>query len=370
VRLVFLVDAPRDYFGSLLTEARVDALAGRVPALPASTQRDAEAFAAELGLSRSSSFADALIALTGHFRAFEESSTPPRDTGNIYLDLARGMRGICRHRVYAFVITAQALGMRARFVQNEAHAWAEVELPGAGWLRVDLGGAATGLEPRGAQDRPFYTPDVPDPLPRPEAYRRAYEEAQRAAMARSGVTPEAASSPSTAGSEATGSTDGASSESAVSEGASGLVEADPSGVSTDATGSESGDEREGLEEQGAAPVRASESQAATVSLADAPGISRTLVLEVDQRELDVLRGREVEITGTARDGDEGVPGLRVEALLRAPSGGAEWLLGVTVSRDGGAFRGVFGVPPNLPVGEYRLIVRTPGDRTHAPAQAL
>jgi transglutaminase-like putative cysteine protease len=43
------------------------------------------------------------------------------------LDLARGKRGVCRHRAYAFVIVAQALGIPARFVQNEAHAWVEYQ---------------------------------------------------------------------------------------------------------------------------------------------------------------------------------------------------------------------------------------------------
>ena len=37
--------------------------------------------------------------------------------------------------------------------------------------------------------------------------------------------------------------------------------------------------------------------------------------------------------------------------------------------DGGVFRGVFGVPPDLAVGDYRLIVRSPGDAEHAPAEA-
>jgi uncharacterized membrane protein YgcG len=345
VRLVFLMDAPRDYFGANLPTGPVDALAQRVPALPAAVRRDAETFAAELGLSRASSFAAALTGLVGHFRAFEESSQPPRDTGNIYLDLARGMRGICRHRVYAFVITAQALGMHARFVQNEAHAWAEVELPGAGWLRVDLGGAATGLEARNVQDRPFYRPEVPDRLPRPAAYERAYEEARRASGAAG------------AGRQGGSSARGGSSAQGGSSGAHGAL------TSSEAPGG--GDPSS----DPAAPDGGPEPVPPTLTSGPDGRTLRALSIALDRRSHEVFRGRELEVTGVVRAGADGVAGLRVETLLRASRGTAEWLLGVTVTREAGDFRGVFGVPPDLPVGDYRLLVRTPGNAQYAPGQA-
>ena len=321
VRVVFLMDAPRDYFGAALPEgARADALGARVRPLPAPVLRDAETFAGELGLSRSTPFAQALSALVGHFRAFEESDTPPEDSGNIYLDLARGMRGICRHRVYAFVITAHALGIHARFVQNEAHAWAEVELPSGGWLRIELGGAATGLDPRSGQDRPMYQPDVPDSLPRPAAYVRAYDEARRAAQAAAG-------------------------------------------------GGGGGGERRGGESGGSSGAGGGTSGGSVAPVSGGASARRPLELAVDRRSFEVFRGRELEVTGIARGETGGVSGLRVEVLLRASRGNAEWLLGVTVTRDAGVFRGVFGVPPDLAVGDYRLVVRSPGDAEHAPAEA-
>ncbi|HJL14607.1 MAG TPA: hypothetical protein RMH99_03055, partial [Sandaracinaceae bacterium LLY-WYZ-13_1] len=64
-----------------------------------------------------------------------------------------------------------------------------------------------------------------------------------------------------------------------------------------------------------------------------------------------------------------VDGLRVEVLLRAPRADEERLLGVTVTRDHGRFRGVFGVPPDLAVGDYQLLVRTPGNDRWGPARA-
>ncbi|MCB9597177.1 MAG: hypothetical protein H6719_30920 [Sandaracinaceae bacterium] len=324
VRVVFLTDAPRAYFGRPIPAGRVDALSEHVAPLPASVQRDAETFAAELQLSRSSGFREALETMTRYFRSFEESERPPENHGNIYLDLARGRRGICRHRAYAFVITAQALGMHARFVQNEAHAWVEVELPAdGGWLRVDLGGAATGLEARGAQDRPPYQPTAQDPLPRPPEYERAYEEAAQM----SGLRPRP-----TAG----GSGEG------------------PGSGSNGAGGQGGSDE---------APMPS--------SLPPAPGSPArgALELALDARRFEVFRGRELEITGGARGEGRGVAGLRVEAVLRAPLGEREWLLGVTVTDASGRFRAVVGVPPDLAVGDYRLLVRTPGDGTWGPAVA-
>ncbi len=317
VRVVFLTDAPRAYFGRPIPDAPVAALAAHVVALPPSVQRDAETFAAELSLSRGTSYRTALETLTRWFRSFEESERPPDDRGNIYLDLARGRRGICRHRAYAFVITAHALGMPARFVQNEAHAWVEVELPtDAGWLRVDLGGAATGLEARGEEEEPAYQPAAADPLPRPREYEEAYEEARRMS---------AASAPRPAG-----------------------------GGAGDRPGG-------GGASDGPAPS----------PLPPAPGSPARgeLALDLDARRFDVFRGRELELTGRVRGDGRGIAGLRVEALLRAPRAEREWLLGVTVTDEAGRFRALVGVPPDLAVGEYRLIVRTPGDAAWGPAVA-
>jgi hypothetical protein len=45
------------------------------------------------------------------------------------------------------------------------------------------------------------------------------------------------------------------------------------------------------------------------------------------------------------------------------------LLGIAVTDAQGHFRGRFGVPKDLDVGDYRLIVITPGDARYAPALA-
>jgi len=67
-----------------------------------------------------------------------------KDTGNQFLDLVRsfseGKGGVCRHAAFVFTRMALALGIPTRFVNSEIHAWVEVNLPGMGWVQLDLGG--------------------------------------------------------------------------------------------------------------------------------------------------------------------------------------------------------------------------------------
>ncbi len=322
VRLTFLTDAPRGYFNAPLPEVAADVLAADVPELPESVRQRAESFAAELGLSREMPLPRVLGELVRHFRAFEESDEPPADTGDIYLDLCRGGKGVCRHRAYGFVITAMALGIPARFVMNEAHAWVEVRMASVGWMRIDLGGAAHGLEAHNAEERPVYRPVNPDPLPRPAAYERSYAQAR--------------------------------------ERMQGLRSAPGGGRTREQAGGGASVEVETVPPESGEPPRRSEATSAD----EAP--REALRLSVDRARYEVFRGRTIEVTGRATsvaDG-AGVSGLRLEVLLE---GDRELLLGVTVSREHGYYRGTFGVPPDVDVGEYRLEVRTPGDDRHLPA---
>lgn len=345
VRVVFLTDAPRTYFGfdegQRWPEAPSDALGEPLTPLPARTARDAQAFAAELGLHRGMPFELAMDGLVRHFRSFAESEEPPADTGNVYLDLARGMRGVCRHRAYAFVITAQALGIEARFVSNEAHAWVEVHLPERrGWMRVDLGGSAQGLSPRNADTGPAYQPEVGDPLPRPPEYTRALAEAAR--QSRAGGT----------------GAGGASSRSVNGGGGVGSGDADPASA-----------------EPGAAPAvdePAVDGPRPAPSF-DGPApepehVRVPLALRLEQHSAEVLRGQSIEVSGAATSSAGPARELRVEILLR-DADGSERLLGVTVTDANGMFHGTFGVPPETRVGEHALVVRSPGDERVSAAMA-
>jgi len=64
-----------------------------------------------------------------------------------------------------------------------------------------------------------------------------------------------------------------------------------------------------------------------------------------------------------------VAGLRVEVSFAAEDRRDRLLLGIAVTGESGAFTGSFGVPTDLQLGDYRLVVLTPGDAEHAPAMA-
>ncbi len=323
VRVTYILDAPRSYFGAALPDTPANALAAEVPSLPDSVRSDAARILRELKLSPSMPVSAALRVLVEHFRSFEESSEPPRDTGNIFLDLARNKRGVCRHRTYAFVITAQTLGIPARFVQNEAHAWAELKLPELGWLRLDLGGAAAGLDPRSVNRREIYRPQVPDPWPRPLAYEESYSRAAEL-MAQ-----------------------------AVGAGTGKL---------------EPGDEARRPGDMRLKPTLAEgQGRSSEMPIADH---REPVVLRVSRFVPEVMRGSVFEVEGSAHTPrGRPVPGLRVEVSLAEPVGTRAVLLGVVVSDAEGRFHGSFAVPPNLDPSDYALVVVTPGDAKHGAARA-
>jgi transglutaminase-like putative cysteine protease len=349
VRVVFLTDAPRPYFNAEIPDAPSDALSDRLDPLPSRVQRSATRFARDLGVQRGDPLGRVLETLTQHFRSFEESARSPSDSGNIYLDLARAKKGVCRHRAYAFVITAQALGIPARFVYNEAHSWVEVQMPGVGWMRIDLGGAADGLRAEGDSDGPMYEPSEPDPLPRPQSYRDSYSQLQGRSGGAGGGRE---SSEGRTGRLGPGPGDGSS---------------DPGGRS--ATGVEGDSPSGGADGDSLAGGAGGRlGSAATAAVGGPEEASRKpVVLRIERRRYEVFRGRSLTVSGRATEPDgPGIEGLRIEVLL---SGETEVLLGVTVSREHGWFDGSFGVPPELTVGDYRLVVRTPGDAEHAPTMA-
>lgn len=322
VRVTYIVDAPRAYFGAELPDTPVQALAHEVPPMPASVSKDARRFARELNIQPEQSVSQVLKTLVHHFRSFEESKQAPRDTGNIFLDLARHRLGVCRHRTYAFVITAQALGIPCRFVQNEAHAWAELKLPEVGWMRVDLGGAAEGLDPRSVGEQPFYRPEVPDPWPRPAAFEESYSRAAER-MAQAGATR-------------------------------GVVQ--------------TGDETRRPGDMRLKP---------TLALGQGKNVEAPLrdfreptTLRVTRFVPEVMRGNSFEVEGLASaQGGAPIQGLRIEISLAEPVGEHAVLMGVAVTDAEGRFQGTFTVPPSLDPADYALVVVTPGDAKHAAARA-
>jgi hypothetical protein len=190
-------------------------------------------------------------------------------------------------------------------------------------LRLDLGGAAEGLDPRSVRDRPFYHAEVPDPWPRPLAYEASYSRAAE-------LAGQAANLRNT-----------------LEKGNEARRPGDMRLKPTLAQGQ--GEMSEALVHDDREPI----------------------VLRVARFVPEVMRGSVLEVEGTAQNQTgAAVVGLRIEVSLAEPIGDRAVLLGVVVSGPGGRFRGSFAVPPNLDPADYALVVVTPGDAQHAAARAL
>jgi hypothetical protein len=326
VHVRFQTDARRSYFSSEVPALPLRDLP-KLPALEPSVERRAKRFAAELGITAKSDLRAALRALTEHFRSFVESAEAPANTGDLYLDLCTGLKGLCRHRAYGFVVTARGLGIAARFVQNEAHSWVEVELPDVGYMRIDLGGATHGLTAHGAAERQSYVPAQPDSLPRPEAYRQAYAQAAQQGTARAAPANE-----------------------------------------NEAFASLSG--RWLRDESLMGPQPGAGDRAKPDSRGPKPNLpeKQPVHIALEDKRITALRGGKLVVTGQLHDNaQQGVPGLRVEIWILAPARRQRMLLAVQVSDQDGYFRADFGVPPDISVGDYQLIARAQGDASHLPA---
>jgi len=126
--------------------------------LPDEARAAAARVTSALGLTPNEAPAAVLDKLVAHFRSFEASAELPTatNTAELYVELALTKKGVCRHRAYAFLLTALALGLPTRLVHNEAHAWVEVH-DGSVWHRLDLGGAPSDIEEtRPPADVPLY----------------------------------------------------------------------------------------------------------------------------------------------------------------------------------------------------------------------
>ena len=145
-RLIVRVAAPRAAFSPQFDAGAFAALRPMLPNVPLSVVRVVEPMFSHLGVSRTQTPATAVRTLIGYFRGFVPSEQGIAETSGreLYEQLTLTRKGVCRHRAYAFVVTALVLGIPARFVHNEAHAWVEV-YDGQLWHRVDLGGAASGM---------------------------------------------------------------------------------------------------------------------------------------------------------------------------------------------------------------------------------
>jgi hypothetical protein len=332
-RLRFLSDARQSYFAPTIPKGYkiADASAsGLVRPVPDGARAAADEVMQTIGVDRTMALDVALDRLVEYFRKFEAGDPPPA-TDDIYKDLALSKKGVCRHRSFAFVITANALGIPARFVSNEAHAFAEVWIPQTGWVRVDLGGAAFDMDVTNAQDKQMYRPRGQDPFPKPPEYADNYTQLHGDIK---GLTQQQLDQ--------------------AHRGPSGNGPGNGSSTDPHSTNPLAPSPGQGLP---APPPSAYEGKTATkigVSDVDATG----------------FRGEAVRVRGTITGADgKPVGGVAVNVYL-APagsSGDGARLVGQTVTAPDGSFQAQVDLPGDLELGRHEVYVSTPGDAKHQPA---
>lgn len=410
VRLVYVLAAPQHAFsapGSRLPSiatggASFHGLAPK-PAVPAFLEASVDAVLRRVNVRRTDPFPRVLDALVGYFRAFRDAPLDaPRDR-NLYARLALGGVGACRHRAYAFVLTLHALGVPARYVGNEAHAWAEVAIPSVGWTRVDLGGWDVNFRDEG-EPRERFIPDNPDPFQQPDTYQNGYSN-QPAPGGRDGARgrhrdggahgDDAAIDPqgTQPGAEGTapGEDPAASGAAGPSGTAGGPGAGGPGAGGPGAGGPGAGGVAGGVAGAVGAAARGSTARSNPTARAAEPDeatpepeerhatVLRLQSVRSSERAAGraVVRGTLVVCEGDARDevgapvGDlpvtlELLQGRRVLTVMR--DGRRDTALGTTVTDANGRFVARVLLPLDLEAGAYSIRVHTGGDAHHRAAQ--
>jgi transglutaminase-like putative cysteine protease len=317
-RLVMELAMPRAAFADAIVDVGWADLPVVFP-LPDNVARDAAVVRTTIGVSRAMRPRQTIAKLVDYFRAFADSDEAPSGKGSIYLDLALSKKGVCRHRAYAFLITAQSLGIPTRLVQNEAHAWVEVN-DSALWRRIDLGGAGH-LAEDVAEALPHHAIYAmpPDAFPWPRGAERGDEMVSRA---------DGPGGPGGAGSSGPGTQPSGSARSAASP---------PGG-----------------------PL-ASANRRTDGPTDDDPRPASTIALTVG--DAVVHRGVPLHVRGEVRANDEPCAHVPVDiALLVAGANRriAPVTLATLATGDDGKFEGTV-VPSGVPLGDYEVVAETPGD---------
>ncbi|HRI67080.1 MAG TPA: transglutaminase-like domain-containing protein [Polyangium sp.] len=324
VRLVVELGIVRQTFGSPFAEVRWQRLAPLVPPQPAAHRAAFQEVAKAIDISTSMSPREVVEKMVDYFRSFEPTDAPLRERADIYLDLALSKKGVCRHRSFAFLVTALNIGIPARMIVNEAHAWVEV-YDGTIWHRVDLGGASANLqEEQPDPSRPMHTPPD-DPYAWPENQDSGQELANRTRSTSGGggqSSPNGTSSANTSDSAAP-----------PSSAAPPPVPTSPPSTSIDPN---------------ATPAEISIASTGT----------------------EVRRGMPFKVSGQVKTSGAACAHVRVDVLLRSASAPAGVAVGSLSTNEQGAYDGAVVVPRELPLGEYDVIVRTPGGGRCGPGESL
>lgn len=333
VRVVMQLSIERQVFGSTFRNVAWATLAPHAPAVPANIADEAREIAKHIGVSRADPPARAVMTLVDYFRRFRESSDLPKSTSlaDLYRELSLEQKGVCRHRAYAFAVTALSLGLPTRVVHNEAHAWVEIfdsEL----WHRVDLGGAASDVQ----ESRP-------DPLaPSHRAPSDPYSWPEGATSARD-LTRSRTQAASERADRAAGVSDQPSSD---------RPRRDPSpskpvdGSTTDGTNSDSWP----------SALPSSSTSSVQRSSSGMPVVEPEVILRLGEKRL--LRGHPLQVRGSAQKDGRPCRLSRVDIFVQAPEG-TRAIGSVATGRDGN-FDGHVTLPPTTPVGRLQLSAKIAG----------
>jgi hypothetical protein len=319
VRLILQLSIARSVFGSAYPDVGWATVEKQLPSVPPAVKDVAKDVIYALGLSTNVKPRDALTTLVGYFRGFAPSEDVPqaRASLELYREIALSKKGVCRHRSYAFVVTALGLGLPARLVRNEAHAWVEVG-DGSVFHRIDLGGAASRFEIDDASAR--VTPHAPpdDPYAWPEGSESASAALEASGARTAGRQPEAGnpSNPRSPRAPAPSSS--------VSRASSSL--------------SSSPDD-----------------PAAPNTTSDRPATEVTVTLSTPE----IRRGHLIGVRGTASADDDPCPFARVDLSLRSSAGQTLFLASLPTDEKG-RFEADLTVPLHADVGNYELVGTTPG----------
>jgi len=329
-RLIFLADADAGYFapqlppGGALTPKQIAKLAppSIVPILPPAVRRAAQRTIDKLGLDENYAMTKVFNDLVAYFRAFEAKPFPP-STGDIYRDLCDSQAGVCRHRAFAFMITANALGIPTRFVENEAHAFVEVWFPHRNWQRIDLGGAALRMDVTGAENKTLHRPRADDPFAKPQQYKQNYTQLE-------------------------GEINGLTAQQ-ISDKRRPLDQAPPSGSYGQGPGTGSSNDR--ITPDPTLPAVTADPQKGTPRLA------------ITMADTSAYRGDVIHVEGTVFATGKALTDHRVDIFM-APAGhsGKDPVqLGSAVTDATGAFRIDLTVPAELKLEAYELYISSPED---------
>lgn len=167
VALRFKMTANSNYFSGYIPEhLTLDDMPPEVLHKPPKKVQDkAQIIIKRVGLEDERNLKTITNKLTDYFSTFGCGIIPSKSVEpDIYLAIAKYKQGACRHRAFAFFVTANSIGLPTRYVENECHAFVEVFVPTQGWERINLGGCGS-CENRNTEGKKPHEPKTtPAPL--------------------------------------------------------------------------------------------------------------------------------------------------------------------------------------------------------------